>query len=202
MPPMLVTREYRRDRAVLYARRYAFSQNPLFGDFRLLGGNCTNFVSQCLYAGCCRMNFRETFGWYYRSMQDRTPSWTGVEYFKNFLLENEGVGPFGSLTDAGDVTEGDVIQIGREDRGYYHAMLVVGRRGGDLLVAAQTDDAYERALSTYTYDFARFLRVLGVRHELYTAQNCFWSVYNGVALPADPDADAASDRAGGLSRES
>ena len=80
-----MVREYRRDLAVMYARRYAMGQNPLFGDFGGIGGNCTNFISQCLYAGSCRMNYLPTFGWYYRSLDDRAPAWTGASVACNRL---------------------------------------------------------------------------------------------------------------------
>ena len=69
---MLLEKRYDRERAVLYARRWALSRNPLFADFTGLGGNCTNFVSQCLYAGGCVMNFTPVYGWYYLSPDDRT----------------------------------------------------------------------------------------------------------------------------------
>ena len=82
---MLVTKPYERQRAMMYAERYAFSQNPVFGNFRGIGGNCTNFVSQCVYAGSCRMNYTTTFGWYYISLDDRAPAWTGVDFFYNFI---------------------------------------------------------------------------------------------------------------------
>ena len=45
---MIVTKPYNRARAVEYAQRWALSRNPLFYDFTGGGGNCTNFVSQCL----------------------------------------------------------------------------------------------------------------------------------------------------------
>jgi len=50
---MLVTKPYERERALRYAQKWVFSQNPLFGNFRGIGGNCTNFVSQSIYAGAC-----------------------------------------------------------------------------------------------------------------------------------------------------
>lgn len=58
---------YDRAQAVAYARRWALSRNPLFYDFTGIGGDCTNFVSQCLLAGCCVMDYEPVFGWYYRS---------------------------------------------------------------------------------------------------------------------------------------
>ena len=76
---------YDRRSAVAYAREWAFRRNPRFLDFSEIGGDCTNFVSQCLYAGSGVMNFTPVFGWYYLSSSNRTASWTGVEYLYNFL---------------------------------------------------------------------------------------------------------------------
>lgn len=176
---MLVVKPYLRDRAVEYARKYAFSQNPLFGNFRGIGGNCTNFVSQAIYAAGCVMNYTPTYGWYYISLDDRSPSWTGVDFFYNFITGNMDVGPFGREVTA-DATEiGDVIQLGREEEGYYHTLLIVGYDGDDPLVAAQTDDAYARPLSTYTYDFSRFLKIDGIRIEIAEQPDCFARVLAG-----------------------
>ncbi len=179
---MLVTRNYEREKALLYAERYAFSQNPIFGDFRGIGGNCTNFVSQCVYAGTCKMNYTKTFGWYYISLDERAPAWTGVDYFYNFMTENQGVGPFGKEATRDECEIGDVIQLGNEESGFYHSLIIVGFEGDDILIAAQTDDALRRPLSTYTYDNIRFIKILGVRFEIPSSKDCFDSVYQGIAI--------------------
>ncbi len=179
---MLVIKPYLRERAVTYAKKYAFGQNPIFGNFRGIGGNCTNFVSQCIYAGSCVMNYTPTFGWYYVSLDDRSPSWTGVEYFYNFMTANTDVGPFGRDATLDEIETGDVIQLGNKTDGFYHTLLVVGFEGEDPLVAAQTDDAYARPLSTYTYDFSRFIKILGVRVDIAVTDDCFDSVLNGIAI--------------------
>jgi hypothetical protein len=179
---MLATKPYMRENAVAYARKFAFSQNKYFASFAGIGGNCTNFVSQCIYAGACEMNETPTFGWYYKSLDDRSPSWAGVEFFYNFMVNNLGVGPFAKESGADEMEVGDVIQLGREGEGYYHTLLVVGFDGEEILVAAQTDDVFRRPLSTYTYDFARFIKILGVRLEVADTADCFESVYNGEAI--------------------
>lgn len=179
---MLVVKPYLRDRAVTYARKYAFGQNPIFGNFRGIGGNCTNFVSQCIYAGSCVMNYTPTFGWYYVSLDDRSPSWTGVQFFYNFMVENQGVGPFGKDATLDEAEIGDVIQLGNNEDGFYHTLLIVGFEGEDPLVAAQTNDAYARPLSTYTYDFSRIIKILGVRVDLPVTDDCFESVLGGIAI--------------------
>ena len=62
---MLIDTPYDRDAAVAYARRWALSRNPLYYDFEDIGGDCTNFASQCLFAGAGVMNFTPVTGWYY-----------------------------------------------------------------------------------------------------------------------------------------
>ncbi len=177
---MLVVKPYNRENAVAYAKKYAFSQNSLFANFAGIGGNCTNFVSQCIYAGSCEMNYKPIFGWYFISLDDRSPSWSGVEFFYNFIIENADVGPFGRVATSDELEIGDVIQLAREGEGYYHTLLVVGFNGEDLLVAAQTDNAYARPLSTYDYDYARFIKILGVRFETPEGpESCFERVMQG-----------------------
>ena len=182
---MLVTKPYDRERAVAYARKWAFSQNPLFADFRGIGGNCTNFVSQAVYAGSCRMNYKPIYGWYYISLNERSASWAGVDYFYNFITGNTGEGPFGEEVGLDRLEVGDVIQLGRESEGYYHTVMVVGFEEEDPLIAAQTNDAFERPLSTYEYDYARYIKILGVRFQAPSSDDCFDGVYNGTALLSD-----------------
>ena len=125
------------------------------------------------------MNYTPTFGWYYISLDDRSPSWTGVEYFYNFIIGNAGVGPFGRVATSDELEIGDVVQLGREGEGYYHTLLVVGFGEEGLLVAAQTDNAYARPLSTYDYDFARYIKILGIRFEMPDSNFCFEKLMNG-----------------------
>ena len=128
------------------------------------------------------MNYTATFGWFYISLNERSPSWTGVDFFYNFMTENMGVGPFGESTGPDNLELGDVIQLGNETDGFYHTLLIVGFEENDILVAAQTDNAYMRPLSTYTYDFARYIKIDGVRVEVDLGEDCFESVYNGIAI--------------------
>ena len=125
------------------------------------------------------MLFR-SFGWYFISLDQRSPSWTGVEFFYNFITNNKGIGPFGREATLDELEIGDVIQLGREEEGYYHTLLVVGFDGEDLLVAAQTDNAYARPLSTYEYDYARYIKILGVRFESdESGYPCFDKIMQG-----------------------
>lgn len=156
------TVEYDRQSAIFYARKWAFGRNPQYLDFSSLGGDCTNFVSQCLYAGSKIMNYMPVFGWFYRSGNDRTPSWTGVEYLYRFLITNGAEGPFAEETNNDKVEIGDIIQLGRETGDFYHSCIITGFRNGEPLVSAHTFNAYQRPLRTYTYEKIRFLHILGI----------------------------------------
>ena len=155
--------------AVAYARRWAFSRNPAYFNFDLLGGDCTNFASQCLFAGIGVMNDTPDVGWYYRSLNDRAAAWTGVEYFYRFLTENEkspigsGQGPFAVEADISELEIGDFVQFGNETGDFYHTPMIVGFAGRTPLLAAHTYDAYNRSLNTYRYAKIRGLHILGGR---------------------------------------
>jgi hypothetical protein len=135
------------------------------------------------------MNYKETFGWYYISMEQRAPAWTGVEFFYNFITTNADVGPYGREATPDEMEIGDVIQLGRNGEGFYHTLIIVGFEEDDPLVAAQTDNAFARALSTYQYDYSRYIKILGVRFDTETNSDCFDSVYNGIAIIEDKTQD-------------
>lgn len=179
---MLITRPYLRERAVMYARRWALERNPLFTDFSGEGGNCTNFVSQCVLAGSCTMNYAPNFGWYYISADDRAPAWTGVEFFYDFMTSNDGVGPFMREVRRRDVDVGDVIQLATDDGDYYHSLIVTALDDAVIYVSAQSNDALDRRLSSYDYVSARYLHVEGVRMQL-SDYACFDRLISGESLP-------------------
>lgn len=161
----MIETAYNRENAVAYAKKWAFGRNPAYYNFNLIGGDCTNFASQCIYAGAEVMNFTPVTGWYYKSVNDRSPSWTGVEYLYNFLTANEGVGPFAKEVPLSELEPGDIVQLGTSTGDYYHSPVVVAVRNGMIFVAAHTNDAFNRPLSSYNFAKARGIHILGVRKE-------------------------------------
>ena len=153
---------YDRYAAVDYARQWAFARNPAYSDFDGLGGDCTNFISQCIYAGSKVMNYTPTFGWYYRSLQNRTASWSGVEFLFGFLVHNLSVGPFGHVVSEHEAEIGDIIQLRNSQWDYYHTLIIVDTLPY-LTVAAHTFDAFDRPLFDYRFDGMRIIHIDGVR---------------------------------------
>lgn len=153
---------YNREAVVNYAKNWAFKRNPKYLDFDKLGGDCTNFASQCIYAGCNVMNYTPVLGWYYNSASDRTASWTGVEYLYKFLINNIGIGPRGTNTTYNNLQIGDIIQIGNNNNDFYHTPVVVKVTNSEIFVAAHTYNAYMRNLSSYNYNSIRFIHILDI----------------------------------------
>lgn len=155
---------YDRERAVSYAHRWAFSRNPRYYDFQNIGGDCTNFASQVIYAGCGEMNYTPTFGWYYIDLNNRAPSWTGVNQLYGFLINNTGAGPRAVLSTLEEVEPGDIIQLdfNAQNPQFDHSPVVVdvGEHTPDtILLAAHTNDSDYRPLSTYNYENYRVLKI-------------------------------------------
>ncbi len=190
---MTVYKEYNRARAVEYARRWALSRNPLFPNFAGRGGDCTNFVSQCIYAGSCEMNFTTDFGWYYINENNRAPAWSSVEYFYDFLTgipafttRNGGVGPYGMEVDSTRAIEGDVVQLADSTGDFYHTLLITGFSEGNTLVSAHTNDALDKPLASYNFTSLRYIHIEGVRLEV-ADDNCFTDLYEGISLSLPPE---------------
>lgn len=164
MPEILIP--YNRVAAVRYAHRWAYRRNPMFFDYEEIGGDCTNFASQCLYAGTGIMNFTPTYGWYYRNPNDKAPAWTGVPYFFNFMTRSERTrGPIGLEASMDMLLPGDFVQLRFSGERFGHTPIIV--EVGDpptlenILVAAHSEDADFRPLATYQFQEIRFIHILG-----------------------------------------
>lgn len=159
---------YNRQAAVAYAHRWAYLRNPAFYNFDKLGGDCTNFASQCLYAGAGVMDYTPTFGWYYNSQYSRAPAWTGVPFFYNFLTrKKETPGPVGEEAEPAGLLPGDFAQLRFAPGPFAHNPVIVSVGSppalDNILVAAHSEDADYRPLSTYPIQGVRFLHIVGVR---------------------------------------
>ena len=154
---------YQREKAVEYAVKWALNRNERYYNFDKIGGDCTNFVSQCLYAGCKIMNYTKNTGWYYNTVNDRAPAWTSVHFFYDFLINNKGKGPYAKEVLNTEMEIGDVIQLGRSNGQFYHAVIVTNIINGRFYVCSHTRDALNVPLSSYYYSQIRYLHILGAR---------------------------------------
>jgi hypothetical protein len=157
---------YNREAARAYAKKWAYRRNPEYYDFSELGGDCTNFASQCLFAGSGVMNYTPVYGWYYNSLNDRAPAWTGVNELYRFLISNRGAGPQAVETELNKAAVGDIIQLRFSGNGGFdHSPVVVDAGNGSaatILVAAHSKDCDCRPLDTYNFNALRVLHIVNV----------------------------------------
>lgn len=159
---------YDRQAAVAYAHQWAYGRNPAFYNYDEIGGDCTNFASQCLYAGSSIMNFLPTYGWYYLDPNQKSPSWTGVPFLFNFLTRQQrSIGPVGEASVLEQMMPGDLVQLRFSGEQFQHTPVVVyadqPKTLNDIWVAAHSYDADNRPLSTYQFEEIRFVHITGVR---------------------------------------
>lgn len=136
---------YDRTRAVTYAARWWANFNPAFRAFP--ENDCTNFISQCLWAGGMPMEDtgHRGQGWWYRGPNEEWSfSWAVADSLRWFL-ETSGRGR--RVPSARHLELGDIISYDFDGDGSYdHNAIVVGRDGsGEPLVAAHTAPSWGRA---------------------------------------------------------
>ena len=142
-----------RENAVRYAYKWALDRNPKYYNYDNIGGDCTNFISQCLFAGSGVMNPLRNYGWYYYNANDKSPSWTGVEYLYQYLVRKGGIGPIGRK-----VRRGDVIQLAfLED--FVHSLIITKIENNRIYVSSHTMDNLNKLLDSYSYTNIRFIHI-------------------------------------------
>ncbi|WP_410770825.1 amidase domain-containing protein [Fontibacillus sp. BL9] len=134
---------YRREDAVLYADRWWDGFNPEFAAFEV---DCTNYISQCLFAGGGPINYtgKRESGWWYKGYVGGREAWSYSWSVANALerfLANSGSGLRAELVSRPEQLElGDVIIYDWDGNGsYQHSTIVTAfDAGGMPLVNAHT----------------------------------------------------------------
>ncbi len=157
---------YDRLKAKEYAKKWAYGRNPKYYNFDSIGGDCTSFISQCIYAGSGIMNYTKSTGWYYNSINDRSPAWSGVEYLYKFLINNKGVGPRGKEVETDRIEIGDLIQLSFDGKIFSHTLIIVNIDGpktlDNIYIASHTYDSYNRRVSSYNFQDIRYIHIEGI----------------------------------------
>ena len=144
--------------AVQYADTYWSNYNDLYPNYSIIGGDCADFVSQCLYAGGLPMNA----SWYHAvTGSDRNVNWTYAQYLYTYLATYCGsaVEIFASNSSTtgykdkkGNVIDpsrtirvGDPVFYYNDSKGRYgHVAICVGfdSKGNPLVSAHNTDHSH------------------------------------------------------------
>ena len=157
----MLIKDYNRTKAVEYAHKWAYLRNPAYYNFDAVGGDCTNFVSQCLYEGCHIMNYNQ-YGWFYINGNEKSPSWSGVEFLHKFLTKNNNLGPFGNEVPIEQIVIGDIIQLSFDGDHYTHTVIVV-KTTPKILISCHTYDSDYRDIHSYLFQKMRCIHIEGIR---------------------------------------
>lgn len=178
-PAALCGHDYDRTAAVAYAMDWvdplSVIRNDAWGRYDEYGGNCNNYISQCLYAGGIPMDTEgeEQWKWYGDSVNTRqtangrSGSWAGVEEFYDYAEGNTGYG-LAADTTANLYTgqAGDILQYGVNGV-WNHSVIITdvvkGADGSvkDYLINSNTIDRINYPASAYAYSDLRLIRILG-----------------------------------------
>jgi len=162
-------KNYDRKSVVEYAKKWAYLRNPKYYNFDNVGGDCTSFASQCIYEGSKVMNYNKQKGWYYINGNNKSPSWTGVEFLYNFLINNDDIGPWGKIVDTNDIELGDIAQISFDGIKFAHTLVIIGIEGtanlDNIFIAAHTFDTLNKPILGYNFRRIRFIHINGVRYK-------------------------------------
>ena len=174
--PYVVNKEvknlYDRNKAQEYAYEHYLVRNDKYMDYGLLGGNCQNYASQVILAGGIPMDIEggKWSQWKYygpevyidETKEGRSFSWTTVDYFYDYCVENDG--QKGMVTDYDCnihyAQPGDVIHVGF-DKETRHATVVSDVYNGIILLNSNTVDLLNFPLDAYAYNTKRLIKILG-----------------------------------------
>lgn len=157
-------KQYNRKKVIQYAEKWAYKRNPKYYNFDVLGGDCTNFASQCVYNGAEVMNYTEINGWFYKNGKNKSPSWTGVEFIYRFLVNNKRKGPVGKEVSSSNVYPGDIAQLSFDGKIFSHTLIILNHSENlsEIKVAAHTYDTYGKKIIEYNYNKIRFVNIYKV----------------------------------------
>ena len=178
---------YDRQAAVAYAQKWAKSYNPVWGNYSTAnsggGGDCTNFVSQVLYAGGIPEDKSGSAQWYWDNgkppsvSSSRSASWTGVNELYNYIKTNTSGngwrGPQGNVyASRKDMKIGDIIQIDFGKNGTWDHSVVVTKtwttgflwwKKYNILVSYHTTNTLDKNLDNITNANFRYISIKGSR---------------------------------------
>lgn len=165
---------YDRSKAKAYIDAYWKNYNPEYPSFHQGGGDCTNFVSQVLYAGGMPWaddknpaNHKLSSNWYCKpgatskdSERRITFSWKIAAVFKAHWIKRADVHSIYSYSEAirtmnelsGEVFLGDVVQFCYSNGVPYHTLAITGYNRDpeynvrDIVLASHTIDSNNRSL--------------------------------------------------------
>ncbi len=106
-------------------------------------------------------------GWYYINGNNKSPSWSGVDFLYKFLINNKSVGPYGKEAKIDEIEIGDIAQLSFDGDKFEHTLMIVNIENkftlSKIKIASHTFDSFNKAISEYLFQKIRFIHISGVR---------------------------------------
>ena len=164
---------YNRIGAVNYAIKYALQPNKEYKYFQSInedGGDCTNFVSQCLKAGGASMDYNEHRPWWYNTKQGTASMcWAIAHSLYWYLRTNQSMNRAGikglEVEGISELEIGDVVFYENYQNTIFHAAIITSfiNTNGNI-VPRISQHSYnqlnESYIKNYEYKKAHFLKII------------------------------------------
>lgn len=166
------TANYSYSNALSYAEKYYKNYNKNYPDWSSSGGDCANFVSQCLYAGGKAMkgipgnsSSAESFSnWFSSGTSQNTKNvsstWRGADAFKWYWMDHsESYKKFTAVdsTSWNYGYTGDAISLLNSNGRAMHTMLITGYNNPDFILSAHTSSTNSASLKSKIKGYDSFI---------------------------------------------
>lgn len=158
--------------ALSYAEKYYKSYNKNYPDWSSSGGDCANFVSQCLYAGGKAMrgtpgssSSADNFSnWFSSGTSQNTKNvsstWRGADAFKWYWMDHsESYKKFTAVdsTSWNYGYTGDAVSLLNSNGRAMHTMLITGYNNPDFILSAHTSSTNSASLKSKIKGYDSFI---------------------------------------------
>ena len=133
-----ISLSYNPGAAISYARSHCNNYNPSYNNYKGRGGDCANFVSQCMHAGGQSFD-----GCGSRDNKGMLPGVAGLKS----CLSSKGWRSYRSKPNNFRAGYPIFLKSGS------HAMLATGVSGGNIIFCAHTNDRCDASISAGSVDF-------------------------------------------------
>ncbi|MBC1803486.1 amidase domain-containing protein [Listeria booriae] len=143
-PMLLKASSYNRTAAVNYALKYALNNNKSYKYYGGSGGDCTNFVSQAIYAGGIRGTstgyplYKTWSSTLTQKGRSDSPAWINANEFRLYWqMKKSNVTAYSTKADLSKRANlGDVINYSNKKTGRsWHNCIVTGKSGSTLYIS-------------------------------------------------------------------
>lgn len=150
--------------------------NPAYRNFASSGGDCANYVSQCLYAGGMDMVTSGSYPWYYKSASSFTYAWTHCLYQTNHFKNR---GNYVSSPTDDDIFPGTILYYGSK-----HVIICVGHNSaGKAVINGHTSDRYRVPWDYSTDTVTHVIQLTQTVLEDMTFEEDAIMAYKTVSVP-------------------